>query len=424
MKNRLLSLTCVLLLLAGCQKENPEPPLKKGLIMVDVGIQLDISELGPAYKAVVPVEDFRVLIFQEDGTQVRSFDRAALMPDTIELETGVYYVVASSDNDVPAEFENPFYFGQSETFEIGPNTLQSVEVRCVLSNTVVSVSYSAYVEDHFTDWQTTVATSLDSLVFMREEIRRGYFRTLPMNIRSQLSYIKPDGSDASIILRGSITDPLPNRHYRIEVDAAIAEGMGSFAVILDSSEVPVEIVQITGNQSPLPVGDIGPGELLITEIMADPTALSDTYGEWFEVYNNSGHMIDLQGLIIQRDDINQHTIDASIELQPGDYYLLARTDSACGTVESYVYASAILLPNTGAVLSIHNEDDGGGPGPLIFSIDYGASGFPGGSGASIQPDPLSMDPAAALLGSSWCVSGSAFATGDLGTPGAPNEICN
>src|SRR5262249_54517288 len=39
-----------------------------------------------------------------------------------------------------------------------------------------------------------------------------------------------------------------------------------------------------------------PGDLVITEVMANPSAVSDTTGEWFEVYVNRD--IDLNGLQI------------------------------------------------------------------------------------------------------------------------------
>ena len=34
---------------------------------------------------------------------------------------------------------------------------------------------------------------------------------------------------------------------------------------------------------------------LISEVMADPAAVSDFKGEWFEVYNNSGSVVDIDG---------------------------------------------------------------------------------------------------------------------------------
>ncbi len=420
--NSSLLILC-LLLAASCEKEKTNPEKKQGRLMINVGVQLDINKLQPMYKGTVPVEDFHVLIYLEDGSLHQEFENLSLMPDTIALATGIYYVAAHSNNNLPAAFENPYYHGQSDPFEVGPNALQSVGVHCNISNTMVSVNYSSTITEQFSSWQTTVSTSLDSLVFQKEETRMGYFRPLPMEIKTRLSYLKPDGSNASMLLTGNIADPQARRHYSIEVSASIAEGMASFQLMLDSAEVSVEIVQLGEGQTPIPAGAIAYGDLLITEILANPTALSDSYGEWLEVYNNSSQVQNLENIVIERDDLNRHTITASIELQPGQYYILARTDSACGPLEAYVYGSGILLPNSGAILALYNKDGDTGPGALIFSMDYGASGFPEGTGASIQLDPGSYNAADALIGSFWCISTSSFDTGDLGTPGSPNDNC-
>ena len=153
-----------------------------------------------------------------------SFESVLVMPDTIELEVGNYYVEAHSDNNLPAAFENPYYFGSSEVFAISSGSRQSVQVTCTLANTIVSVVYSANVTNGFVDYTTTVSSELDSLVFSGNETRWGYFQPLPLMIRTQLTYLNPDGSDSSKILSGQIPDPLPNRHYQILIDATVDGG--------------------------------------------------------------------------------------------------------------------------------------------------------------------------------------------------------
>ena len=86
-------------------------------------------------------------------------------------------------------------------------------------------------------------------------------------------------------------------------------------------------------------------------------------------------------------------------------------------------APAILLPNSGAVLSIYNEGSETEPGSLIFSVDYGGENFPSASGASIILNPMMMNAGDAVSGTSWCISTSVFSTDDLGTPGMVNDVC-
>jgi hypothetical protein len=424
MKNINFSTVCFLsILLIACKQEEVEPTRETGSLHIDIGLHVQVNEVNSLFKSAQQTEDFKVTLFRGDGSVALAFDNLLSMPDTIELETGVYYIEAHSDNDLPAAFENPYYYGISEDFTIGNNQHQSVLVTCRLANTMVSVVYSANIISNFSDYTTTVSSALGSLVFPKDETRMGYFRTLPLDITVQLAYLKPDGTGGSKMLTGSIPEPLPNRHYEILVDASIDEGMASFQVLLDSSEVLVEVIQINDDpENPLP-GTLGFGDILITEIMYDPSALSDTEGEWFEIYNNSGQTINLQNLILGRDDLNRHTVTDPIDLLPGAFFVFKRTVMASNALNGYVYGSDITLSNTGAVLSIFNKGTETVPGPVIFSVDYGLVGFPDGAGASISLGPDRINAADALLGSSWCAATSVYNTGDLGTPGISNDPC-
>jgi hypothetical protein len=424
MKNIYLIAVCLCTIsLFSCQKEEAESQAKKGTLHIDVGLYLEVNELNSALKSTQQTEDFKVNIYRADGTVAIAYENALEMPASIELETGDYYVEAHSDNDLPAAFNNPFYYGVSENFSIVSNAQQSVVVTCELANTMVSVLYSSNLTSNFTDYSTTVSTQLGSLVFVRDELRIGYFQTSPLDIAVDLSYQKPDGSLVNKTLSGSISDPLPNRHYEIHVDASIDEGMATFQILLDESEVLVEVVDVSDNSTITPIGAIGYGELLITELMYNPSALSDAEGEWVEIYNNSDQVINLQNLVLERDDINRLTIPDPIDLAPGAYFVFARTDQATDASNYYNYGSGILLPNTGAVLSILNEGDLSNPGALIFSLDYGAAGFPDGSGASIGLSPNLLNASDAVKGTSWCISSSIYSTGDMGTPGMLNDNC-
>ena len=296
-------------------------------------------------------------------------------------------------------------------------------MNCTLANTIVSVTYTDTTRNSFEDYTTTVSTSLDSLVYNRDETRWGYFQPDPMQIRVDLTYLDTDGIVNNKTISGTIPNPVPNKHYEILINASPDQGMASFQIFMDESEIPVEIVELGDNPATPPEGNLAYGDILITEIMPDPSALSDTEGEWFEIYNNSSRIINLQNLVLERDDINSHVISDSIELTPGEYYVMSRSETATDAVNNYIYGTAITLSNTGAVLSIYNEDSETGPGVLIFSVDYGGANFPSTSGASISLNPNFLDAAYAVLGPYWCTSTSSCNTGDLGTPGLGNDLC-
>ncbi len=407
----------------SCEKDLSSSSKETGKIHIDIGSVLNVHDLGGEFKTIPSVEDFKVMVYQADGTLAMTFETVFEMPDTIELATGDYYVEAFSDNNLPAAFDNPYYFGSTEVFTVSSNMHHSVEVLCKLTNSIVSVVYSENITNSFANYSTTVTSSLGSLVFSETETRKGYFEPSPLDISVNLSYLKPDGSVVIKNLTGNIPAPLANRHYQISVDASISDGMASFQIIQDTTEVIMEFIDISDNQDSLPGGPLAYGDLLITEIMYDPSALSDTEGEWFEIYNNSDQAINLQNLILGRDDTNMHTITDSILLLPGEYYAITRTVQATDVTNKYVYGSAITLSNTGAVLTIYNEEMDGNPGVVIFSVNYGDTDFPSGSGASISLNPIFMNATNAVLGTSWCKSTSSYNTGDLGTPGMANDSC-
>jgi hypothetical protein len=419
-----LLLIVVMIFAVSCQKDEPKPVEETGTLIVDIGLSLQIDEIAKGLKAEVPIGEYRVNIYSTDGSLTRSYEMASSMPDSIELAPGDYYVEAYSDNNFPAEFDNPHYYGVSNVFTISSNSREVVNVTCSLANTIVSVVYSDNIVNNFIDYNTTVSTSLGSLLYTSTETRWGYFQTSSLDILVELSYLNPDGSTSIRTLSGNIADPLPARHYQVTVHTTLVNGSASFQLLLDETEIPIEVVDLIDDPTAEPVpGAIAFGELLITEIMPDPSALPDTEGEWIEIYNNSDRTINLQNLVLDRDGTNVHTINDSIDLLPGEYYVMARTATATDAVTTYVYGSAITLSNSGAVLSIYNEDTGSGPGPVIFSVDYGEASFPSGSGASISLNPNLLNASDAVLGSSWCLSTSAYNTGDLGTPGVVNDEC-
>jgi hypothetical protein len=414
---------CMLAILAfSCHKEEPGRDKPSGTLNIKVGLYISMGEVKENLKSTSGAEDFKVIIYNTSDEQVLAFDKASELPAEITLETGNYYVTASSDNNLPAAFDNPYYFGRSDTFTITAGGRQSVVVNCELSNTVVAVIYSEQVRNNFSDYRTTVASSAGSLVFNRTETRQGYFQPLDLSISAVLTWQKPDGSFESKTLSGSIPNPQPRRKYEIHVDAAGGEGMTMLVINLGDTVVPVEIVNIS--EEPVnPDGTLSSGDLLITEIMYDPTSLTDTYGEWFEIYNNTGHSVNLQHLVISKNATDHHIINASVTLASHGYQVLARNESAVSG-DKYVYGTSITLNNTGAVLSISNYGTDGTDGSEICSVNYGGEGFPSGSGASICLSPGSLNVQGESSGTSWCVSSSAYSTGDLGTPGALNDNCN
>ncbi len=419
-----LFMMACMVLAGSCHKED-QADTEKGLLNINIGLFLNVSEvenqLKSAKTALAPPDDFPVAIYDVSDHLVLQFDRASEIPDQVSLDPGQYYISAHSNNNLPAAFDNPYYYGKSDVFSINPGSTTAVTVNCALANTIVSVIYTESLRENYSEYSATVSTSAGSLVYNRDEVRMGYFQPLPINITVHLQYQDNEGATQEKIIIGIIPAPEARKKYEVRVESADVHGTGTFGITVDETTVPVEIVNITDHELPFS-GDFQPGELLITEIMYDPSAIPDAEGEWFEIYNNTNHNVDLYQVVIRRNDTDSHVIGSSIILYPHQYYVCSRNENAV-SAEKYIYGTAITLNNTGASLSLNNYGTNGTDGNQICLVNYGADGFPSGTGASIILSPDLFSNSLIGLGSSWCRSSSNYNTGDKGTPGSANDIC-
>ena len=158
------------------------------------------------------------------------------------------------------------------------------------------------------------------------------------------------------------------------------------------------------------------GDLVITELMADPAKVNDTAGEWFEVY--VARDVDLNHLQVGR---TAGTVDLTLPggdclaVASGTYIVFARSlDSGQnGGLPRADFAFSFGLTNSGGSLFV------GYGGQVLDSVTYGAAQ----AGKSWSLDGGKLDPALNDEASNWCAGKDAYGLGDLGTPGAQNPTC-
>ena len=162
-----------------------------------------------------------------------------------------------------------------------------------------------------------------------------------------------------------------------------------------------------------------PGDIVITEIMQNPNAVYDSDGEWFEIYNNSDHDIDLNGWIIKDLDSDSHTISSTVIITPGEYIVLGRNaDKATnGGVDVAYQYSNFNLANGADEIQILLPDGT----TEIDRVQYdGGTNWPDPTGASMYftGDPEGDND----IGSMWAVSDFPWegSAGDFGTPNYAN----
>ncbi|MEC9273931.1 MAG: lamin tail domain-containing protein, partial [Candidatus Neomarinimicrobiota bacterium] len=108
-----------------------------------------------------------------------------------------------------------------------------------------------------------------------------------------------------------------------------------------------------------PSGDESDYHVVITEVMPNPSAVSDSYGEWFEIFNLDSLTINLNGWIIRDEGSDSHIINSTIEIQPGEYMVLGRNGNESvngGYVSDYTY-SAFALANSNDEIILLDQDE-------------------------------------------------------------------
>lgn len=203
------------------------------------------------------------------------------------------------------------------------------------------------------------------------------------------------------------------------LDTGAADGSGSTDTAADTA------VADTGSGSDVSVGkdaaspdSAGPSpfKVVVTELLMNPKAVSDTAGEWLEIYNAGTAPVDLSGWTLADDGSDSHKITTSVTVAPGAYAVLARdksTTSNGGVTAVYQYAK-YYLGNSGDEVVLKDKN-----GLLVDRVAY-TSSWAITNGASLQLKATGLDNNVAA---NWCVAKNAWSgsAGDKGTPGAPND---
>lgn len=169
------------------------------------------------------------------------------------------------------------------------------------------------------------------------------------------------------------------------------------------------------------------GDVFFTEIMNNPSRVSDPEGEWFEVYNASSRTVILNGLMIQSGS-TQHQISSKsvIQMAAGSYAVLGlQTDKTKnGGVDSMAYAyTGISLGNESGDVSLWLMK--GATKITIDSVNWSeAGGYPLATKGSMTLEPTKLTAADNDDGANWCEAPSSWgAYTDFGSPADDNGLC-
>lgn len=161
---------------------------------------------------------------------------------------------------------------------------------------------------------------------------------------------------------------------------------------------------------------LAPGDLVVSEVMANPAAVGDTSGEWFELYNPTLNSLNLNGLSVRDDGSNSFSITEDLYIGAGEYLVLGRNgdvSSNGGYSAGYVYGRGFSLGNSSDAIVLESE------GVEVFRLNYSANADFGAAGNSMElVSLLTVDEFSYQL----TPGGFSYGDGDIGTPGSPGSV--
>ncbi|MEY3015662.1 MAG: hypothetical protein RIT45_4397 [Pseudomonadota bacterium] len=170
------------------------------------------------------------------------------------------------------------------------------------------------------------------------------------------------------------------------------------------------------------------GEVVITEMLTDPTAVSDAAGEWLELANTTTVTIDIAGWKLQDKDSDggfTFPTTGKLEIPAGARVIVALNSDpkVNGGVDPLAgYGSKIALSNSsaGGRVALEKAD-----GTLVDEVRWennGKNGWPQKvAGVAFQLGNGSVSAIDNDIGGHWCLASKVFGAGDKGTPAALND---
>lgn len=162
-----------------------------------------------------------------------------------------------------------------------------------------------------------------------------------------------------------------------------------------------------------------PDTIIINEIIQNPSAVGDSSGEWFELFNTTGTAIDINGWTIKDDGSDSHTINngGPLEVPAGGFLVMGNNDDSAsngGVAIAYRYPGSFYLGNGSDELILLDGSDN-----EVDRVEWdNGSTFPDPTGASMALIDAALDN---NIGANWCTAASTYGDGDSGTPGQVND---
>lgn len=253
----ILPILAAALLSTGCSKETPfdgeesrsEGKFLKSALSMDINGD-EILHKNIHTRADVNVDDFTVIFTKSGQTTPAAKYKFGEMPEVVVLPVGTYTCTATYGEDRAAEWENPYFLGASEPFEISAYEITSYidPIECQLSNVKVSIDFApslaaAMSADSYVEVKVGSADALKFTSVEAQSGKAGYFKYSSETTLVATFHGNVDG--APTVETKSYSNILNGHHYKVTFKLHSHDGdptgSASADVTIDASVVVTDV---------------------------------------------------------------------------------------------------------------------------------------------------------------------------------------
>ncbi len=245
MKRSIITILAAAAVLAGCKQTKVEE--NKGyFVLQSVTADADLNEVNVSTKAMpselADINTFVVKIESNlEGGGTQTYNYKDILDQAIELPTGSYRITAGSPAGKAAAWDQPLFEG-TQNFTVVAGATSPVNVKCSLSNTMVSIKCTdtfktelqefnikvSATDNDFLTWSKTGKENSDALA--AELSKDGYFSASELYVQID-GKREIDGSTAALTY--VVKNVHPKDHIILNLDARVTGQVQQITLAVD-----------------------------------------------------------------------------------------------------------------------------------------------------------------------------------------------
>ena len=247
MKRSIITILAAAAVLAGCKQTKVEE--NKGyFVLQSVTADANLNEVNVSTKAMpselVDINTFVVKIESNlEGGGTQTYNYKDILDQSIELPTGSYRITAGSPAGKAAAWDQPLFEG-TQNFTVVAGATSPVNVKCSLSNTMVSIKCTdtfktelqefnikvSATDNDFLTWSKTGKENSDALA--AELSKDGYFSASELYVQID-GKREIDGSTAALTY--VVKNVHPKDHIILNLDARVTGQVQQITLAVDGT---------------------------------------------------------------------------------------------------------------------------------------------------------------------------------------------